>query len=126
MKRTMTLLLLAVVLTAVSCMSPIALAAEVCYPTAVEQSEDGGEIRKVYDLSPEQDPAGIPRSDFEQDGVHYRFTVRGTAASRVCFRIVAKAVRMGGHWPDFRLQGLARPKESPSASLSFAAFDLCR
>lgn len=45
MKRTMTLLLLAVVLTAVSCMSPIALAAEVCYPTAVEQSEDGGEIR---------------------------------------------------------------------------------
>ena len=48
MKRTMTLLLLAVVLTAVSCMSPIALAAEVCYPTAVEQSEDGGEIRKVY------------------------------------------------------------------------------
>ena len=97
MKRTMTLLLLAVVLTAVSCMSPIALAAEVCYPTAVmvlpfsstvlgiywvswlplaaevcyptavEQSEDGGEIRKVYDLSPEQDPAGIPRSDFEQN-----------------------------------------------------------
>ena len=74
MKRTMTLLLLAVVLTAVSCMSPIALAAEVCYPTAVEQSEDGGEIRKVYDLSPEQDPAGIPRSDFEQDGVHYTLT----------------------------------------------------
>ena len=74
MKRTMTLLLLAVVLTAVSCMSPIALAAEVCYPTAVEESEDGGEIRKVYDLSPEQDPAGIPRSDFEQNGVHYTLT----------------------------------------------------
>ena len=74
MKRTMTLLLLAVVLTAVTCMSPIALAAEVCYPTAVEESEDGGEIRKVYDLSPEQDPAGIPRSDFEQNGVHYTLT----------------------------------------------------
>ena len=74
MKRTMTLLLLAVVLTAVSCMSPIALAAEVCYPTAVEQNEDGSEIRKVYDLSPEQDPAGIPRSDFEQNGVHYTLT----------------------------------------------------
>ena len=60
-------------------------------------------------------------------GSYYnRFTVRGTVASRVSFRIVAKAVRMGGHWPDFRLQGLARPKESPSASLSFAAFDLCR
>ena len=71
MKRTMTLLLLAVVLTAVTCMSPIALAAEVCYPTAVEESEDGGEIRKVYDLSPEQDPAGIPRSDFEQNGIRY-------------------------------------------------------
>ena len=35
MKRTMTLLLLAVVLTAVSCMSPIALAAEVCYPLSL-------------------------------------------------------------------------------------------
>ena len=56
---------------------PTALAAEpfpavpevqVCYPTSVTRSEDGTEIRKVYDLSPEQDPAGIPRSDFEQDG----------------------------------------------------------
>lgn len=74
MKRTMTLLLLAVVLAAVTCMSPIALAAEVCYPTAVEESEDGGEIRKVYDLEPGQDPAGIPRSDFEQNGVHYTLT----------------------------------------------------
>lgn len=74
MKRTMTLLLLAVVLAAVTCMSPIALAAEVCYPTAVEESEDGGEIRKVYDLGPGQDPAGIPRSDFEQNGIHYTLT----------------------------------------------------
>lgn len=74
MKRTMTLLLLAVVLAAVTCMSPIALAAEVCYPTAVEESEDGGEIRKVYDLGPGQDPAGIPRSDFEQNGVRYTLT----------------------------------------------------
>ena len=74
MKRTMTLLLLAVVLAAVTCMSPVALAAEVCYPTAVEESEDGGEIRKVYDLEPGQDPTGIPRSDFEQNGVHYTLT----------------------------------------------------
>lgn len=74
MKRTMTLLLLAVVLAAVTCMSPVALAVEVCYPTAVEESEDGGEIRKVYDLEPGQDPAGIPRSDFEQNGVHYTLT----------------------------------------------------
>ena len=44
------------------------------YPTSVTRSEDGVEIRKVYDLSPEQDPAGIPRSDFEQDGFHYTLT----------------------------------------------------
>ena len=54
-----------------------ALAAEttaVCYPTSVTQSEDGSEVRKIYDLSPEDDPAGIPRSDFEQDGFHYTLT----------------------------------------------------
>ena len=63
--------------------APTALAAEpfpavtevqVCYPTSITRSEDGTEIRKVYDLSPEQDPAGIPRSDFEQDGFHYTLT----------------------------------------------------
>ena len=42
-----------------------------CYPTAVTRSDDGGEIRKMYDLGPEDDPAGIPRSDFEQEGYHY-------------------------------------------------------
>lgn len=47
---------------------------EVCYPTAVTRSEDGGEIRKMYDLGPEDDPAGIPRSDFEQEGYHYTLT----------------------------------------------------
>ena len=41
------------------------------YPTAVTRSDDGGEIRKMYDLGPEDDPAGIPRSDFEQEGYHY-------------------------------------------------------
>ena len=41
MKRTVFLLLVAVLLAA--SMSPIALAAEVCYPTAVEQNEDGSE-----------------------------------------------------------------------------------
>ena len=72
MKRTVFLLLVAVLLAA--SMSPIALAAEVCYPTAVEQNEDGSEIRKVYDLEPGQDPAGISRSDFEQNGIHYTLT----------------------------------------------------
>ena len=74
MKRTMTLLLVAVLLAAAMCTSPLALAAEVCYPTAVEESEDDGKIRKVYDLEPGQDPAGIPRSDFEQNGIHYTLT----------------------------------------------------
>lgn len=43
----------------------------VCYPTAVTRSEDGAEIRKMYDLGPEDDPMGIPRSDFEQEGFYY-------------------------------------------------------
>ncbi len=70
----MTLLLIAVLLAAAMCTSPLALAVEVCYPTSVEQNEDGSEIRKVYDLTPDQDPAGISRSDFEQNGVHYTMT----------------------------------------------------
>ena len=28
----------------------------------------------MYDLGPEDDPGGIPRSDFEQDGYHYTLT----------------------------------------------------
>lgn len=47
------------------------LAAQACYPTAVTRSEDSAEIRKMYDLGPTDDPAGIPRSDFDQDGFHY-------------------------------------------------------
>ena len=46
----------------------------VCYPTSITRSEDGGEIRKIYDLSPTDDPAGIQRSDFEQDGFRYTLT----------------------------------------------------
>ena len=46
----------------------------VCYPASITRSEDGGEIRKIYDLSPTDDPAGIPRSDFEQDGFRYTLT----------------------------------------------------
>ena len=44
---------------------------EVCYPTSIVQSEDKTEIRKAYDLAPNQTPDGIPRSDFDQDGWHY-------------------------------------------------------
>ena len=63
-------------------LAPAALAADPseptqpspCYPTAVTRSEDGTEIRKMYDLGPEDDPGGIPRSDFEQDGFHYTLT----------------------------------------------------
>ncbi len=49
-------------------------AAKACYPTSVTRSEDGTEIRKMYDLSPDDDPAGIPRSDFDQDGFRYTLT----------------------------------------------------
>ena len=72
MKRILSLLMTTMILSAV--MIPSALAADTssaCYPTSVTRSEDGTEIRKVYDLSPEEDPAGIPRSDFQQDGVRY-------------------------------------------------------
>lgn len=47
------------------------LTAQACYPTTVTRTEDGAEIRKMYDLGPTDDPAGIPRSDFDQDGYHY-------------------------------------------------------
>lgn len=75
MKRVMTLCAMAVCLA--MALTPAALAAEptgeaqVCYPTAVTRSEDGSELRKLYDLGPADDPAGIPRSDFEQDGFRY-------------------------------------------------------
>ena len=69
----------AAVLCLTAALTPAAMAAEapevqVCYPTSVTRSEDGSEIRKVYDLSPEDDPAGISRSDFQQDGYHYTLT----------------------------------------------------
>lgn len=72
MKRVLSLLMTAMILSLV-CI-PSALAADtssVCYPTSVTRSEDGTEIRKVYDLGPEEDPACISRSDFQQDGVRY-------------------------------------------------------
>lgn len=76
MKTTLRRLALALSLSALLGTPALAEAAPVtdsrlCYPTSVTQSEDGLEIRKAYDLSPEEDPAGIPRSDFEQEGVHY-------------------------------------------------------
>lgn len=78
MKRFPTICALALALT--MALAPSAQAAEwadpaqVCYPTSITRSEDGTEIRKFYDLSPEDDPSGIPRSDFEQDGFHYTLT----------------------------------------------------
>lgn len=75
MKRATTLCAMALGL--VMALTPVAMAAdttEVCYPTAIVQNEDGTELKKLYDLSPEDDPAGIPRSDFEQEGFHYTLT----------------------------------------------------
>ena len=72
MKRKLIPCLLALALTA--SLAPSVLAAQppsACYPTSVTRSEDGAEIRKVYDLGPNEDPAGIPRSDFDQEGYHY-------------------------------------------------------
>ena len=36
-------------------------------------------------------------------------TVKGTAASRVFFRLRAEAARMREEWPDYHHHGLARP-----------------
>ena len=44
---------------------------KVCYPTAIDVREEGAELRKIYDLSPDDDPAGIPRADFEHAGFSY-------------------------------------------------------
>lgn len=74
MKRIITVCaMLAVLSMALSLSAFAADTSEVCYPTSVTQSEDKTEIRKAYDLAPEQNPDGIPRSDFEQDG--YRYTL---------------------------------------------------
>ena len=75
MKRKIIPCLLALVMTA--SLAPSVLAAtppSACYPSSVTRSEDGAEIRKVYELGPDEDPAGIPRSDFEQEGFHYTLT----------------------------------------------------
>ena len=75
MKRKIIPALLALALTAA--LAPAAFAASPptpCYPTAVTRSEDGAQIRKVYDLGPGEDPAGISRSDFEQEGFYYTLT----------------------------------------------------
>lgn len=75
MKRKIIPTLLALALTA--SLAPAAFAAAPptpCYPTSVTRSEDGAQIRKVYDLGPQDDPAGISRSDFQQEGFHYTLT----------------------------------------------------
>ena len=81
MKRMLSLCATALCLTLA--LTPIALAADfepavpdakVCYPTAIVRNDDGTELKKIYDLSPEDDPAGIPRSDFRQDGFQYTLT----------------------------------------------------
>ena len=68
MKRKIIPCLLALALTASLAPSVLAATPSACYPTSVTRSEDGAEIRKVYELGPDEDPAGIPRSDFEQEG----------------------------------------------------------
>lgn len=75
MKRAFSLCAAALMLTLALPVSALAAeTAAVCYPTSVTRSEDGTEMKKIYDLAPEEDPAGIPRSDFEQDGFRYTLT----------------------------------------------------
>ena len=71
MKRIVTLCAALVMSAALSLPAFAAADAAVCYPIAVERSEDGRQLKRVYDLTPETDPAGIPRSDFERGGFHY-------------------------------------------------------
>lgn len=40
----------------------------------IVRNDNGTELKKIYDLSPEDDPAGIARSDFRQDGFQYTLT----------------------------------------------------
>ena len=81
MKRMLSLCAAALCLTLA--LTPTALAADfepavpdakVCYPTSIVRNDDGTELKKIYDLSPEDDPAGIPRSNFRQDGFQYTLT----------------------------------------------------
>ena len=81
MKRMLSLCAAALCLTLA--LTPTALAADfepavqdakVCYPTSIVRNDDGTELKKIYDLSQEDDPAGIPRSDFRQDGFQYTLT----------------------------------------------------
>ena len=61
MKRKIIPTLLALALTA--SLAPTVLAAvppTPCYPTSVSRSEDGAQIRKVYDLDPRTTPRAFP------------------------------------------------------------------
>lgn len=71
MKRIITLCATLTLCAALSLPALAADAPEVCYPTSIQQSKDGAELKKIYDLTPDADPAGIPRSDFERGGFHY-------------------------------------------------------
>lgn len=72
MKRAFSLCAAALMLTLALPVSALAAeTAAVCHPTSVTRSEDGTGLKKIYDLALEEDPTGIPRSDFEQDGFRY-------------------------------------------------------
>ena len=70
MKRIISFFAVVMILTA-ALMSTTLADTDIFYPVSVTRSPDGTEIRKVYELSPQDNPAGIPRSDFEQAGFHY-------------------------------------------------------
>jgi len=43
------------------------------YPVDVIRSEDGTEVRKIYDLLPDENPPGVLRDSFKQQGFEYTF-----------------------------------------------------
>ena len=61
----------ALIMSAALVLPAFAADSEVCYPVAVQVSEDGKELKRIYDLPVDADPAGIPRSDFDRGGFHY-------------------------------------------------------
>lgn len=71
MKRTISVLFTLLLAFALAVPALAAETPQVCYPSSVTRSDDSSDIRKIYELSPDEDPAGILRSDFEQDGFRY-------------------------------------------------------
>ena len=76
MRKQFAMLLCAVTLLLGALSPPAFAASRTHYPISVEEYAENGSdalrIKKVYQLSLSDDPAGIPTEDFERDGILYR------------------------------------------------------